>query len=542
MDFGAAEAKLRKDHERLRSHNRNRNASRTLASNDATSKAKKAEDYRRKQLEKKQLKDLKEKKMRSYVQNGFDQVERKLGVIRQLGPSDSYVSLEAASVHGLGDKITLPTSILSTLAERDLMRVSQELGQPLFFRLGIRRTDVAYNFPQSDSMKAVMEEYGKQMNDPPMSAINIDDEDDDQHDDGDYMSDDDNDKREAWINAYLDELACQYSSYTYATVVEFSQDEGYIGLPFSVANALLQPDGAISIDSRLTVDPAQLSTTDDPGAMDVDDKDEGNGEVAEVNLGTNDDNIENKTPGHAAYGMFPVPVHLIEVTLLTHLPLGSKCTLQPTIDAIKQGFYNIKNVKLALEQSLIRTRGSLNVGDLMYCWFRGKRFDLNVQEVIPSHVGAISCVNCDIEVDIAPPKTESGKDSAEERSKDLTRTVSGGYKLSGDSPVEVPVTSSSVKNSVVELPPEPEEDQKENVVAIQIRGAGKVARRRFDTHCTIKNIFDFAISEDLIGESAESFRLVTRFPRRVFQKGGSEENTLLADLGLGKQELFMLEE
>jgi hypothetical protein len=541
MDFGAAEAKLRKDHERLRSRNRNRTASRTLASNDATSKAKKAEDYRKKQLEKKNLSDLKEKKMQSYVKNGFDQVERKLGVIRQLGPSDSLVSLEAASVHGLGDKITLPTSILATLAERDLLKASQDLGQPLFFRLGIRRTDVAYNFPQSESMRALMEEYGKEMNDPMVSAINIDDDEDDQQDDGDYMPDDDIDRKEVWIKAYLDELACQYSSYTYATVVEFSQDEGYIGLPFSVANTLLQPDGAISIDNRLTVDPAQASTTDDLGAMDIDDKDEGNGQVAEVNLGTNDENVEDKTPGHAAYGMFPVPVHLIEVTLLTNLPLGSKCTLQPTINAIKQGFYNLKNVKLALEQSLIRTRGSLNVGDLMYCWFRGKRFDLNVQEVIPSHVGAISCVNCDIEVDIAPPKSEESEDSSEEKSKDLSRSVSGGYTLSADSPIEVPITSSFLKDRVIELLPEPEDDQTENVVAIQIRGAGKVARRRFDTQCTIKNLFDFAISEDLIGESAESFRLVTRFPRRVFQLGSSEEETLLADLGLTKQEMLMVE-
>ena len=59
--------------------------------------------------------------------------------------------------------------------------------------------------------------------------------------------------------------------------------------------------------------------------------------------------------------------------------------------------------------------------------------------------------------------------------------------------------------------------------------------------CTINNLFDFAISEDLIGESAESFRLVTWFPRRVFQLGSSDGETLLADLGLTKQEMFMVE-
>jgi len=538
MDFGKSEAKLRKDHEKLRSRNRNRNTSRTLSSNDATTKAKKLEEYRKNQIEKKKLTELKEKKMRSYVQNGFDHIEHKLGVVRQLGSQGCHVSLKTASVHGLGDKITLPPSILSTLVERDLLSISQERGQPLFFRLGIRRTDVeSYTFPESDSMKELMEEYGKQMNDF-TSAIRIEDGDEEDE----YMSDDDHDKKEVWMKAYLDELSCQYISYTYATVVEFSQDEGKIGLPFSVANALLQSDRSNIIDSQLTVDPAQVSMIESPAAMDVDDKEEGSDQETTMHLSPTDENLGDKTPGHAAYGQFSVPVPQIEVTLLTHLPLGSKCTLQPTEDAIKQGFYNLKNVKLALEQSLIRSRGSLNVGDLMHCWFRGKKFDLNVQEVIPSDVGAISCVNCDIEVDIAPLQTaqDRGNDSNVEGTKDTSRTVSEGYRMIGDNPIEAPVTSFSFRDGDLNLPPEPADDQKDNVVVIQIRSAGKIARRRFDIQNTVKNLFDFAISNDLV-EPAESFKLVTRFPRRVFLLGACEEDTQLADLGLAKQEMFMVE-
>eukprot|EP00979_Chaetoceros_neogracilis_P017201 scaffold10190_cov294-Chaetoceros_neogracile.AAC.1 len=90
MDFGSSAARLRKDHEKLRSLNRNRNTSRTLASNDATSKAKKVEEYRKQVNEKKKQEDLKQKKMKAHVQNGFDHVERKLGVIRQLGSQGRY--------------------------------------------------------------------------------------------------------------------------------------------------------------------------------------------------------------------------------------------------------------------------------------------------------------------------------------------------------------------------------------------------------------------------------------------------------------------
>ena len=152
MDFQAAEIRLTNDHNKLRSRTRNRNASRTLASSAAASKAKKAEEYRRKQLEKKKWKDQLESKKINHLKNGFDQIERRLGLVRELndGAGTDSVRLEAVSVHGLGDKITLPTSILSTLAERDLLQINQERGQPWVFRIGIRKE--GYCFTQSDAM------------------------------------------------------------------------------------------------------------------------------------------------------------------------------------------------------------------------------------------------------------------------------------------------------------------------------------------------------------------------------------------------------
>lgn len=538
MDFGAAEAKLAKDHAKLR--NKNLSRRRTLASDSASSKAKKAEEYRRKQLEKKKKKDLKEKKMISHVQSGFNSIEQRLGIVQNLGIDGNEIELSSVSVHGLGDKITLPSSILSTLAEKDLLRISQEKGQPLFFRLGIRRTDVPYNFPQSEKMKLIMEEYGKKLGAD--AGVTIE-EDDDEHM-SEYENTDIDDQSEdiktRWMEAYLEEMDCKYVSYTYTTVVEFSQDEGFIGIPFSVANNLLQPDSASQIDSRLTVDPAMKSNTTETNSDDND-------------MQSSDaENLEDKTPGHAAYGLFPVPVAPVEVTLLNNLPLGKKCTLQPTIEAIKYGFYNLKNVKLALEQSLIRTRGSLNVGDCMYCWFRGKKFELNVKEVVPSDVRAISCVNCDIEVDIAPAVDNENDVKAVKDdtmvNNDYSRTESGGYRLTDNTPhdmeAENEVTDFTWDERVLDVPEEPI-GQSDGVVVVQIRGSGKVGRRKFRLDNKVKNLFDFAISEGLITRNDADngyFKLVTRFPRRVFQLDNDEDESItLSELSLTKQEMFMIE-
>jgi hypothetical protein len=542
MDFEAAEIKLKKEQDRLRSRAQNRNASRTLASSDAVIKAKKAEEYRKRQVEQKKRREIKETKQRSYIVRGVQQIENKLGLVRQLGGSENpVVSLHSTSVHGLGDKITLPPSILSTLTERDLLTVSQERGQPLFFRLGIRRPN--YSFPQSRKLLDLMEEYGKTLDDEVVHGNN-----DEELEHDDEMSVDDVTNRR-WMEAYLEELSCEYISYTYATVVEFSQDEGYIGLPYSVANALLQAKGQDSIDSHLTVDPSRLSSSDfmDPNDLDLNSKSEQIKESYPSQTQYADgDTLEEKTPGHVAYGLFPVPVSAIEINLLTHLPFGKKCTLQPTLDAIHQGFYELKNVKLVLEQSLIRTRGSLNVGDVMHCWFRGKRFDLTVENVSPPDVGAISCVNCDIEVDIAPPPVQnhSRVDDSDHEDSKLSRTLSGGYKLidATSSGTDVKTLSNiNFENREINLPPEPPQDQEEGVIVIQIRGMGKAARRRFNESCTMKNLFDFAISAQITGSNNVPFKLVTRYPRRTFKVGSSDEDIVIGALGLAKHELFMVE-
>jgi len=553
MEFEAAANRLKSDHANLRSNARKKRINQSLSSKKDTTEMKKREEYRKKQLEKKRQKEKEEKMKLDYVKSRFNSMESQLGIERMLegdvSRTDSLI-LEATSIYGQGDKITLPPSLLSTLAERDLLRKSQERNQPLFFRLGIKRE--GYIFPSSERMQKIMTE--KQFG---ITSQNSDDINDKHMEDGFDDDDDDLNQQTEWELAYLEELSHEYISYVYATVVEFTQEEGYIGLPLSIATSLLQKhdeevDGnraSTKVPRKLTVDPAMLSTSD---GMNVE-----SSMMETENEKESEEELEHKTPGHPAYGLFHVPSQTIEVLFLTNLPLGKKCTLQPTRSAIENGFYNLKDVKVVLEQSLIRTRGCLNVGDVMHCWNRGKKFDLKVKDVTPSHVRAVSCVNTDVEVDIAAVDDDDGENEnmneelpkMQHTSSDSLSGKTSGYRLSDDTsngkePVNHVKSGIEIFDRVQmdNIPPEPSIDKKENVVMIQIRGeGGKQCRRRFDSSvCNIKHIFMFALTQGVVVEGAGPFRLITRFPRRVFHLEEDGDTSLLS-YNFANQELFVVE-
>jgi len=474
------------------------------------------------------------------------------------------VILEATSVYGQGDKITLPPSILSTLADRDLLRVSQERGQPLFFRLAIPRQN--YSFPSSPSLKRIIDDFAqKQQTEPQMTpthSYSFGDEDDTEHDEN----------HQHITKAYLDELAEEYITYTYATVVEFTQAEGCIGLPPSVASALLRPlqNSTETIQRTLTVDPAPapappIRTKEDSGPDSDATLPNDASSTTAPNAPPTNDTEEGRTPGHIAYGAFPIPLPKIQLSLLAHLPLGTKCGLQPTPDAVRNGFYGLKNIKLALEQSLGRTRGCLNLGDLVHCWFRGKKFDLVVKDVTPGDIGAVSCVNTDIEVDILEVEGLKGQggaggkvDGIQNPDGDTLKSTGRGvgYRLSDntatastDKDGSATTSAAKAQHEIIDLPNEPPIEQTENVVLIQLRGdGGKMSpRRRFDTTTTtIKHLFEFASATCIAGDTSstgmeEEFRLVTRFPRRVFQLTADGDTHLSGIDNLSKQELFLVE-
>merc|ERR1719343_963436 len=96
---------------------------------------------------------------------------------------------------------------------------------------------------------------------------------------------------------------------------------------------------------------------------------------------------------------------------MVQLPKGTGCTLEPTPAAIRNNFYGLKDVKLVLEQSLVRTRATLSKGDTVSTWHRGKKYDLTVSKVLPSRFRAITCINTDIEVEFGAESSSAAQDT-----------------------------------------------------------------------------------------------------------------------------------
>ena len=498
MEFEQAVRRLEREQSKL--HGRNR-------SNHVSAKAKREADYRKRQQQLMKEQREREQARTDYVRKFWNSCERSLGV-QELAQGGLH--LTATSIYGDGDKIALPPSVLE--------RLSQTLehdgsSSPWTFRVGVLNPN--YSFPASLAMRNLK---------VPIEDDMVEDSDDE----------DDGMKEQT---EYLEELSHKYISYSHATVVEFTQDEGHVGLPVSIAAALLSPQRrrveAGVVPSRRTSDPSLADDTEMDSDMD-------------------------RTPGHLAWGQFDVPDVPLEISLVK-LPKGTGCTLVPTVDAICNGFHQLKDVKLVLEQSLVRTRATLSVGDTVLAWHRGQKFDLTVASVTPADWNSISCVNTDVVVDIGvnqeaeqngtvvpllkptpPPTNLSGYSLASKSANVLSTTVIGS-KLSGDEPVDaistVGINPSSIsKPPVRDLRPEPPADQFESVCTVQIRSDQGTGRRRFDVNvATVRDLFSFASSLTEI----KSFQLVTRFPRRVL----TLQDATLSAAGIHPgQELFLVEQ
>jgi Ubiquitin fusion degradation protein UFD1 len=435
------------------------------------------------------------------------------------------------SIHGNGDKLALPPSALEHLTSS-----AAESASPWTFRVGILNPD--YSFPASPLVQS--------MTPPPLEGSLEDDGDDDIDEDSD--DDDDETSRNARSAAYLDELSHKYLAYTHGTVVEFTQDEGQVGLPRTISSALIAQikNKTAPVRVKRTVDPAFTSTTinnnDNPMEMDVDrDADQSN------------EADEERTAGHLAWGAFDIPDMPVEVSLV-ELPKGRACTLAPTPQAVANGFYSLADVKLVLEQSLVRTRATLTVGDLVHTWNRGVQYDLHVTAVVPGTYNAVVCINTDIEVDFAPvpstgPATEVQSSAARSGGgRTLMDSEPHPAAAAALSSPSSPGTSPNRKGAA-SLRPEPPAGQVEGVCVIQVRLDQLSAKRRFDVReARVADLYDFAASALLSSPDdgeVPRFRLVTRYPRRVLEpasSAGSDEDRILADVGIKSgQELVIVE-
>lgn len=506
MDFENAAKRLAQDQQKLRGR---RNVV-------VSAKAKREADYRKKQQERMREERQRKQRQENFVQQYMTSCDRALSV-KPLSKNSEGLVLKPTSIWGEGDKISLPPSVLEFLTQSSDGDNMMAAGGPWTFRIGLLNPN--YTFPESvilQTMKPTEEEA---------------------HDDDHIMESDLEDEEHASTSkeAYLDELGFKYIAYTHGTVVEFTQEEDHVGLPAPMAAALLDPKRrkaelqSFHVPSTRTSDPSQQQSTDATTAVPME-----------------EDSVE-KTPGHVAYGAFDVPDMPVEITMVK-LPKGKGCTLTPTKEAIENGFYNLKDVKLVLEQSLIRTRATLSVGDTVHTWHRGTKFDLTVSNVIPAAFHAVTCINTDIEVEIGQVEqddqvvqnnspTNNNAVTSNAPTENGGQTLSGGRVLSSSPPVSA-VNTTAAPMSSVELISEPPADQKENVCTIQIRGDGFApGKRRFDIQkATMKDLFAFATS--LTGLDPTIFQLCSRFPRTVYMSS----STTMADAGVQTgQEMLMVE-
>ena len=531
MDFEDAAVRLARDQLKLRGRHKGGSGIAISA------KARQQAEYHKKQQARLRAERERKKRDEAYIRQYLHECQRSLKE-KSLAENSSPLFLKPTSIHGDGDKIALPSSVLETLTSQSFSSDEDTGGNPWTFRIGI--VNPKYEFPASPLFKVLQ------------APTNNDDDDDMSIDD-----DEENRQDEQKSALYLDELGHKYLAYTHCTVVEFTQEEGHVGIPRHIAQSLLDPNNRHSAN-RNGVDIAKTRTID-PAASSIEENDE------------TDDIMTEQTPGHLAWGAFEIPDIQLEI-IMVKLPKGTGCTLQPTEEAIKNNFYGLKDVKLVLEQSLIRTRATLSIGDKVSTWFRGTKFDLNVTKILPSTFQAVTCINTDIEVEIGETTTKEDNAPAEPSNiqktstKTTTTTTSdnNGFRLgSGQSTTH----SSQVQGvalshggeataSLISLLPEPPVDQKAGVCTVQIRYSGGNGKRRFAIETAqAKDLFAFAAS--LIHQNERSFRLVTRFPRRELSlvdadqidDSGSSNSQLKvqADLTLNQaglqpgQEMFIIE-
>lgn len=510
MDFDDAAQRLARDQKKIRG--------RTPVVVSAT--AKRQAEMQRKQRERLQAEREQKRRREEYQKQYMRDCEKALHVKNLGNQSDEPLLLQPTSIHGTGDKIGLPPSVLEILTNE----LGNSLGSPWTFRIGILNPE--YLFPAS----------------PLIQNLKLsEDSDYDGHDDAMQESDDEGERDN--MLPFLDELMHKYIAYTHCTVVEFTQDEGYVGIPRHVASALLDPRNRLPIFADRTV---PITRTIDP-AMSSSQSDDAQNTTTDSVMTAVEDDPTMATPGHIAYGAFDIPAVHLEISLV-NLPKGKGCTLVPSKEAIQRGFYGLKDVKLVLEQSLIRTRATLSQGDIVSTWHRGVQYDLNVAKVTPSAFQAVTCINTDIEVEIGENSADQADPTqANDKSPGMTspgHTLGPGRTLGSATSQSSDVTTIPIQPpsplSTIALLPEPPVEKSENIVTVQIQFSGGNGKRRFDIHkATVRDLFQYA-SSLMSSREISTFRLVTRFPRRVFN-GDSFASTLQEEGIRPGQELFIVE-
>jgi len=229
---------------------------------------------------------------------------------------------------------------------------------------------------------------------------------------------------------------------------------------------------------------------------------------------------------------------------------GSYAKLQP----VSSGFQrDVGNIKAALEQEL-ETYGTLSEGDviLVKSIEDGSEHEVRVVSLMPE--AAVSIIDTDLEVDIAPSvEAEAAQRADEERRR---REREEAARMEAERAAREAVAEEDAERrrqeaaarrelAVAQLEPEPAESP--TTVSIMIKlPSGARRMRRFDRASSTARLFAFVDTLDLgVDDLADaSYTLSSQFPRRVVERppaGGPAPTLEEAGLAASRHEALFVE-
>mmetsp|Transcript_14112 Transcript_14112/g.18499 ORF Transcript_14112/g.18499 Transcript_14112/m.18499 type:complete len:428 (+) Transcript_14112:165-1448(+) len=300
---------------------------------------------------------------------------------------------------------------------------------------------------------------------------------------------------------------------THCGVLEFTADEGTIGLPPKVMSSL-----------GLALGPASQESSEGKNAADA-----GGTPLGEVQI------------------------------KYVRLEKASFAQIRPE----KAGLSQINEIRAVLEQNM-RNHATLTVGDILTVWFRGKSYSCEVLEVRPQP--QVTVIDTDMELELDLPA---------EVQEQLSPSIEGGRKLvetphgpagEGSSPAQANVkevspalfktaksemdTDSDMDEEDLEelkeahkeekargLPEEPDQNLP-GAITCSLRQGGTTWSRRFRVSDKFRCLFDFAEAQGVL---PLSYKIIRRFPRAVYTSDLPDCEKSFEEVGIDASEAFMLE-
>ena len=302
-------------------------------------------------------------------------------------------TLNPYSIKGTGDKIILPESWLGV--------VGDGVGV-VTFRIGIERD-------ASDGHDRGWTDFDWDSTPNPLdlsASFGSDDMQDDNEDDDSVSL-----TSPQSMAIVRHSLNTRWASYTHCGVLSFTASEGDVGITEALSRRL--GGGAVRLrEGGPTVDEEERRRQIyEEEWTDMEDRDtkakfylnRRTGERTLVKPDFVSSEYEGVTGdvGVDAWGSFETPSSVfVEVV---RLQKGEWCELTPDLESVREGFYNLDDVKLTLEESISASRTTLTCGDVINVPWRGKEYTLKVTKLKPDFegqgLGGICVINSDLEVE-----------------------------------------------------------------------------------------------------------------------------------------------